>query len=249
MNEAAYKAFYDSVGQANGWNFGKLKVETEGEQANLYEEVRRLCKSSDLLLDIGTGGGEAILAIREAVLLVVGIDRSPGMIQTARANLDHAGATNVRILQMDAEKLDFPDQFFDIVSCRQSGFSAREAARVLTSGGLFITQQVAEGDKYNLKQTFGRGQSYGDPDGELMRKYRTELAEAGFGAIQSFEFTTVEYYRTPEDLLFLLKHAPIIPGFGQEPSDFEIFHAFIRENQTEKGIRTNAKRSIIKARK
>jgi len=150
---------------------------------------------------------------------------------------------------MDAEKLAFPDRFFDIVTCRQSGFSAREAERVLAADGLFITQQVAEGDKYNLKQAFGRGQSYGDTDGDLMRKYTAELAEAGFGAIQSFEYDTVEYYRTPEDLLFLLKHAPIIPRFGENPRDFEILREFIQENQTEKGIRTNAKRFIIKARK
>lgn len=137
MNEEDCKAFYDRVGQSNGWDFSKLKVLTEGAQADIYEEVRQACKPSDLLLDIGTGGGEAVLAIRDAVLLLVGIDRSPGMIRTAQANLAKSGA----------------------------------------------------------------------------------------------------------------KHTPIIPGFGLEPGDFEIVRAFMEKNRTEKGIRTNAKRYIIQARR
>ncbi|MFD2329141.1 class I SAM-dependent methyltransferase [Cohnella sp. GCM10020058] len=248
MNEADYKAFYDRVGQSNGWDFSKLKVESEGIQADIYGEIKRMCRQSDLLLDIGTGGGEAVLAIREAALLLVGIDRSRGMIQTSQANLMRSGASNVRFFEMDAERLDFPEQFFDIVTCRHAGFSARQVAKVLSRDGIFITQQVAEGDKLNLKQAFGRGQSYGEADGTLMRKYKQELAEAGFFDIQSMEFDTVEYYRTPEDLIFLLKHTPIIPGFGQEEGDFEILRAFMEDNRTEKGIRTNAKRFRIKAR-
>ncbi|MDG0794236.1 class I SAM-dependent methyltransferase [Cohnella ginsengisoli] len=248
MNDTDYKAFYDRVGQANGWDFSRLKVRVAGEQADIYEEAKRMCRKSDLLLDIGTGGGEAILAIRDAALLLVGIDRSQGMIQTARANLANAGATNVRFVHMEAEQLGFPEQFFDIATCRHAGFSAREVAKVLSREGLFITQQVAEGDKLNLKQAFGRGQSDGEPDGTLLRKYRLELEAAGFRDIRTKEYVTVEYYQTPEDLIFLLKHTPIIPGFGQEQGDFEVLRAFMEENRTDKGIRTNAKRFMISAR-
>nr|WP_286672583.1 class I SAM-dependent methyltransferase [Cohnella hashimotonis] len=233
---------------SNGWDFSKLKVLTEGARADIYEEVKRACRPSDLLLDIGTGGGEAVLDIRDAALLLVGIDRSSGMIRTAQANLAQVGAANVRFVQMDAERLDFPERFFDIVTCRHAGFNASQVARVLSPDGVFITQQVAEGDKLNLKQAFGRGQSYEETDGTLLRKYELALAEAGFMDIQSMEFDTEEYYRTPEDLIFLLKHTPIIPSFGHEKEDFEVLRAFMEDNRTEKGIRTNAKRFTIKAR-
>ncbi|MFC5401117.1 class I SAM-dependent methyltransferase [Cohnella soli] len=249
MNEKEYRDFYDRVGQLNGWDFSKLKCRVEETQANLYEEVKKCCKRSDLLLDIGTGGGEAILALREAALILVGIDLSSGMIQTANANLRNSGATNVRFIQMGAERLDFPEQFFDVISCRHSDFSAHQVAKVLSNGGTFFTQQVSEGDKINLKQAFGRGQSYGESDGNLMKKYINDLSEAGFIEIQSFEYDSAEYYETPEDFMFLLKHTPIIPGFGQNQDDFEILRAFIGDNQTEKGIRTNSKRFIIKARR
>ncbi|MFC5703246.1 class I SAM-dependent methyltransferase [Cohnella faecalis] len=249
MNEKEYMDFYDRVGPLNGWDFSKLKCRVEGTPANLYEEVKKCCKQSDLLLDIGTGGGEAILALHEAALLLVGIDRSSGMIQKARDNLRHSGLANVRFIQMDAERLDFPEQFFDVVSCRHSEFSAHQAAKVLSQGGIFFSQQVSEGDKINLKQAFGRGQSYGDSDGNIMKKYIQDITEAGFTEIQSFEYDSEEYYQTPEDLIFLLKHTPIIPNYGQDRDDFEILHAFIAENQTAKGIRTNSKRFILKARK
>jgi SAM-dependent methyltransferase len=249
MNEQEYRIFYDRVGLLNGWDFSKLQCRVEGATANLYEQVKKICKPSDLLLDIGTGGGEAILALRESALLLVGIDRSSGMIQTANNNLRQSGASNVRFIQMDAEKLDFPESFFDVVTCRHSGFSAQQVARVLSPGGTFITQQISEMDKYNLKQAFGRGQSYGESEGNLMRKYRQDLTEAGFAEVQSFEYDAMEYYQTPEDLVFLLKHTPIIPEFGQHREDFEILRAFIADNESDKGILTNSKRFMLKARK
>ncbi len=249
MNEQEYKDFYDKVGQLNGWDFSKLKCNVEGATANLYEEVRKVSKRTDLWLDIGTGGGEAILAIHDAALLLVGIDRSPGMIRTAKSNLERAGVPNVRFHEMDANQLDFPERFFDLVTCRHSGFDAHQVAKVMSDKGTFWTQQVGESDKYNLKQAFGRGQSYGEPDGELMKRYVQELTEAGFTEIQTYEYDSAEYYQTPEDLIFLLKHTPIIPDFGHNQSDFNILRDFIAANQSDKGIRTNAKRFILWARK
>ncbi len=48
-----------------------------------------------------------------------------------------------------------------------------------------------------------------------------------------------------EDLIFLLKHTPIIPNFGEEEEDFNILQKFIKANSSEKGIRTNSKRFMI----
>jgi SAM-dependent methyltransferase len=249
LNEQQYRDFYDRVGSLNGWNFSKLQCRVEGHAANLYEEVLGVCKQSDLLLDIGTGGGEAILAIHEGALLLVGIDLSSGMIQRAQANLRRSEVSNVRFMQMDAEKLDFPEGFFDVVSCRHSAFNAHQLAKVLSESGIFLTQQVSERDKNNLKEAFGRGQSYQDSDGKLLKKYMSDLAEAGFKDIRSAQYDTIEYYRTAEDLIFLLKHTPIIPDFGNDRNDFEILHQFITENRTEQGIRTSSNRFIITARR
>ncbi|TMV52243.1 class I SAM-dependent methyltransferase [Paenibacillus mesophilus] len=247
MNTFVYKQFYDKVGQRNGWDFSKLNVITEGALWEFEQEVAARCTKSDLLLDIGTGGGERLLSLADAALLLVGIDHSFPMIRAANANLEKAKKPNVRFLHMDAENLRFPSGFFQIAACRQSHFDAGQVANVLAQGGIFLTQQVGERDKNNLTQAFGRGQHGGNGDGVLKDRYVSELAEAGFTDIRSFEYDAAEYYESFEDLVFLLKHTPIIPDFGENDDDFDILHHFIEEHQTDKGIKTNSHRFMITA--
>ncbi|MCP3793512.1 MULTISPECIES: class I SAM-dependent methyltransferase [Paenibacillus] len=249
MNSIEYKEFYNKIGKINGWNFSHVKCISEGVKWDFYNEVAKTCKKSDILLDIGTGGGEAILSIADSALLLVGIDHSTGMIETATKNSAESDIANVRFLQMDAENLNFPENFFNVISSRHSCFYAKEIAKVLVKGGMFLTQQVSENDKLNIKEAFGRGQAWGAKKDSLKAQYITELSDAGFKDIQSFEFNATEYYQTPADLIFLLKHTPIIPNFGEEEIDFQILQQFILDNQTELGIRTNSERFMVIARK
>ncbi|MDK8193867.1 class I SAM-dependent methyltransferase [Paenibacillus sp. UMB7766-LJ446] len=245
-----YTAFYERIGQMNGWDFSSLKVTSEDIGWNFYEEVTRCTEPSDLMLDIGTGGGEAVLSIAHAALLLVGIDLSHGMIETAQRNLKASGSkSNVRLVHMNAEQLTFPDQFFNVVSSRHCDFCATEVYRALGDGGIFLTQQVSENDKCNISEAFGLGQSMGVQPGTLMERYKHELGEAGFQDIQVREYNATEYYTTPDDLLFLLTHAPIIPGFGEREFDFECFQQFVEQNRCDKGIRTNSARFMLTARK
>lgn len=248
MTTFNYKDFYEKVGKENGWDFSKIQYEIEGMQWDFTEEVIKRCSSSDLLLDIGTGGGEKALQIASFINFLVGIDVSNGMIKTAKANMAKAKVSNARFVHMDANQLQFPAMFFDIVSCRHSPFNAKEVANVLTEDGLFITQQVSEHDKLNIMQAFGRG-SLDKRDGELKERYETELKQAGFSTVNTYEYDAIEYYQRTEDLIFLLKHTPIIPNFGEAHADFEILEQFILENKTDKGIITNSKRFMIVAKK
>lgn len=249
MNAFDYKQFYDRVGKQNGWNFSEVNSFTEGMNWELFTEVSGLCTKSDLLLDIGTGGGESVLPISDRVLQLVGIDASASMVSMAQANLEAARKPNVRFMQMNAEQLMFPDRCFDIITCRHSEFSAAEVARVLTDAGLFLTQQISEGNKLNLKQAFGRGQAYGIESGTLLRQYIAELREAGFTNIQTELVQLTQYYQTPDDLLFILTHTPTIPDFGQYEQDMRIFDKFVADHMTNRGIRTNEERFAIIARK
>ncbi|MCT1400266.1 class I SAM-dependent methyltransferase [Paenibacillus sp. p3-SID867] len=248
MNSQEYKQFYDIVGALNGWDFSQLRCISEGMEWDFYDEVGKLCKSSDVVLDIGTGGGESLLSIADQAALLVGIDLSHSMIETAQSNKRKAAASNVRFMQMDAESLQFPEAFFNLISCRHSPFRASEVGRVLEEDGVFLTQQVRESDKANLAQAFGRGQSSRE-DGALKDQYMEELWLAGFRNIQYAEYDADEYYEREEDLIFLLKHTPIIPGFGQEEPDFRTLQQFIRDHRTDRGIRTNSARFMIVARK
>jgi len=245
LNELEYRNFYEKIGKVNGWDFSELQTTSEGEEWNFYEEVLKRGKKTDVLLDIGTGGGENLLIVASSLLLAIGIDLSIEMVKTAEDKLKKSLVSNLRFFQMTSDDLLFPPGFFDIVSSRHAPFNSFEVAKVLKSGGLFLTQQVSEADKLNLKTAFNRGQSFGETDGSLKEKYIQELNQAGFSEIQSFDYNATDYYQRSEDLLFLLTHTPIIPNFGQDKKDLEILDKFIRNNRTNKGIRTNSKRFLI----
>lgn len=248
-NKVNYQKLYDRVGGLIGWDFSKLKVKSEGEKWDFYKLVVEKALSNSILLDIGTGGGERVLKISSNFLLVVGVDLSENMAKTANTNLQKSQKTNIRFFQMDAKNLDFPNGFFDIVSCRHSNFFADQVAKVLGDSGVFLTQQVSEADKLNMKQIFGRGQSYKVKDGTAKETYVSHLEEAGFSDIQTFDYDAKEWYETPEDLIFLLRNTPIIPDFGKQSNDFEKLSKFIGDNRDSNGILTNSKRYMIIAKK
>ena len=243
------KNFYDEIGFENGWDFSRLRCVVEGKEWNFYDEVKKKGGERLRLLDIGTGGGEKVLQIANYFQDITGIDVSEGMISTARKNLAISGFHNVEFVVMDAGHLQFPDQTFDVVSCRHSDFNPSEVYRILKKDGVFLTQQVSETDKFNIKQIFGRGQAFGLADGAAQDAYVLALKNAGFLKVGSLENNATEYYERLEDLIFLLKHTPIIPGFGKEIFDFEKLDQFIKENVSVKGIKTNSKRYMLVAKK
>ena len=66
------------------------------------------------ILEVGVGTGiNATLYPRDSE--VIGIDFSASMLEKARDRFERKGITNVRLLQMDAADLKFPDDSFDIV--------------------------------------------------------------------------------------------------------------------------------------
>lgn len=244
-----YKNLYDKVGKRIGWDFSHVKSTEEGQGWDFYHEVLKKSKSKNIILDIGTGGGERILKIASHFKSVYGIDYSQSMIDTANKNLSKTKLHNVKFSLMDSSSLDFLDNYFDIITDRHCDFSASEVFRKLRKGGYFMTQQVSEDDQINTKKAFGRGQSYGVKDGTLKNKYLRELREAGFKDIKSCEYNSDVYYKTDEDYIFILRNTPTIPNFGNEPKDFEILKNFVEDNKTEKGIKTNSKRFLIIAQK
>lgn len=248
-NRINYQELYDRVGSITGWDFSKLKVRSEGEKWDFYEKVIEKSQKNSLLLDIGIGGGERVLKIASNCLLVVGIDLSESMINTANSSLQKSQTKNVRFFQMNAKSIRFPDGFFDAISCRHSPFFAVEVYRLLREGEFFLTQQVSEHDKLNVKQAFGHGQSYGEKDGTAKDNYVEHLEKAGFSDVQTFDYDAKEWYKTPEDLIFLLRNTPIIPNFGKKSEDFETLSEFIKQNTDSNGILTNSKRYMIIAKK
>ena len=245
-----YKRLYERVGSVIGWDFSKItkRMKVVGKKWEFFQTVKNHVNKETILLDIGTGGGELLLKIAPYVKKAYGIDNSKGMLATAKKNLAKSKIRNVKFKLADAKKIPYPDEYFDIVICRHAPFFAKELFRVLKPEGFFITQQVGEKDKQNIKNVFGRGQSFGEKSGTKVNKYIRELKNLGFKILKKDAYNATEYYANMEDLIFLLKNTPIIPDFDIE-KDRKFLKEIERKYKTKTGIKTNSFRFLIICKK
>jgi len=77
--------------------------------------IRRMAiKPGDQILEVGAGTGIS-LPLYPRQCTVTAIDLSDGMLDRARDRVEQYSLRNVRLFQMDATRLNFPDNTFDIV--------------------------------------------------------------------------------------------------------------------------------------
>jgi len=117
-------------------------------QRYLDEEVRFVCSRlnpDDWVLELGCGYGRVLPALARCAGRVIGIDNSPGSLRFGMKQL--SASPDVYLACMDATRLAFRDDSFDVVVCIQNGVSAfhvdprrlfREAVRVAVPGGLVL---------------------------------------------------------------------------------------------------------------
>jgi phosphatidylethanolamine/phosphatidyl-N-methylethanolamine N-methyltransferase len=104
--------------------------------------IRRMAiKTGDQILEVGVGTGIG-LPLYPRRCSVTAIDLSDGMLERARTRVQQYNLRNVRLIQMDATRLQFPDNTFDIVyapyfiSCVPDPLAVtREMRRVCKPGG------------------------------------------------------------------------------------------------------------------
>ena len=99
---------------------------------------------SDQILEVGVGTGIS-LPLYPRNCSVTAIDLSEGMLERARTRVIQYRLRNVRLIQMDATRLKFPDNSFDIVyapyfiSCVPDPLAVtREMRRVCRPGGRLV---------------------------------------------------------------------------------------------------------------
>jgi phosphatidylethanolamine/phosphatidyl-N-methylethanolamine N-methyltransferase len=128
--------------------FGKLA------EAGIRQAVGRANQYSGRLLEIGAGTGLALPLYRPE-LRITGIDLSPDMLGRARERVAKAGLRNIEaLLEMDAQRLDFPDASFDVTMAMyvmtvvpDPAAVMHEIARVTRPGGTVIVVNHFSVDK------------------------------------------------------------------------------------------------------
>lgn len=246
MNIVEEKEFYERIGKTNGWDFSKMKYDVVDNSEFIYfDEVNNNINKNTILLDTGTGGGEKLInLISNDCLLKIGTDFSDEMVKASKKNI--GDRNNIIVLKMNSNKILFPDDFFDIVCARHTPFNTNEIYRVMKPEGKFFSEQIDEDDCIELKNMFGRGQGYNEKI-KLINKTKEQMKKVKFSDIKFFDIIQYEYYKTEEDLLFLLNNTPIIPNFGMIEGDIEKFNKYVENNKSDKGILLSRKLFGIKA--
>lgn len=136
---------YDQVGPRFFSYFGRRLVE-------LVSPV-----SGSSVLDVAAGRGAILFPAADKVGPegeVIGIDLSQVMVELTSAAIGECDLKNARILQMDAEQLDFPADSFDYVFCGFALFFLpqqtqilTEIKRVLKPGGLLAFSTWGQADE------------------------------------------------------------------------------------------------------
>lgn len=108
------KAFHDRKAlkdtKADFYAWGILRA-ADGYAYELLGDLR-----NKLVLDLGCGGGHHAVRFAEQGALVYAIDLSTGMVEKTRQKVKEKGLDDrVKVFQMSAEELIFPNETFDLV--------------------------------------------------------------------------------------------------------------------------------------
>lgn len=237
-----------TVGGRSGWDFSRMQTARDPVPWDYMEVVRRYITLSDAILDVGTGGGERLVALASSFATGIGVDPDPEMVRVAREN--GALTPNVTFVEMGAAALDFPEASFDVVLTRHAPVCVPEVVRVLKPGGHFVTQGLGARNMDTIRRAFGTG----SPD-RYETEYRATIEEfAGLGCsiVATAEYDVRYWVEDVPSLIFWFK---AIAGANEVPEgfsierDWQIVSRIIAKHATPQGVLTNEHRTLLVAHK
>lgn len=125
-----------------GWDFSYLdgRMYEDPLPWNYHTILLNYLKSTDRILDMGTGGGEFLLSLNHPSHLTSVTESFEPNVKLCLERLEPLGI-EVKQVFVDSE-LPFNDDTFDVVINRHESYCLDEVKRILKPNGLFITQQV-----------------------------------------------------------------------------------------------------------
>jgi ubiquinone/menaquinone biosynthesis C-methylase UbiE len=121
--------------------------------SNKWFFVKNLPDKKENILDVGCGAGDLLLSISKYFKKSYGIDPVPDFVLIAKKK-----NPNSKILKSSAEKLPFPDNYFDYVVSNlvfqhtEREKAIKEVIRVLKPGGkLVLTEVISQPNEWYLQ--------------------------------------------------------------------------------------------------
>jgi SAM-dependent methyltransferase len=213
--------------QPSGWSFADLegRMTTDPTPWAFDDLCVAALGRARHALDLGTGGGEQLLALRARLLAAGGTfptttatEGWPPNVEVARAALAPAGIDLVAFGQPDgrpdAEPMPFDDGAFDLVLDRHEAYHPEEVARVLAPGGVFLTQQVGGDELGELRALLGTTEHA--PHVRFAR-FRDALASAGLEVLDGAEHVGCYRFADVAAVVAYLQRVP-----WEQPADFSV---------------------------
>jgi ubiquinone/menaquinone biosynthesis C-methylase UbiE/catechol 2,3-dioxygenase-like lactoylglutathione lyase family enzyme len=160
--------------------------------------------SEDTVLDVATGGGHVANALAPLVRKVVAFDLTQEILNVAERFTKENGHHNVDFVQGDAEKMNFPDESFDIITCRIASHHfphvisfVQEVSRTLKSGGQFLLIDNVAPEDHDLDQFYNEVEKRRD-----YSHYRAWKKSEWLNMLEEQCFEIDEWHRFPKTFLF-----------------------------------------------
>jgi len=174
--------------------------------------IKSFLKDTDILLDMGTGGGEVLLSIEHPYKNTYATEAYVPNFELCKKTLVPLGITMAQTYEDD--KLPFEDNSFGFIINRHESFDLSEVNRVLKPGGYFVTQQVGNKNTVEFMERLNDNFIYNRTSHE-MSSYVNTLSMLGFEIIKEDE---IKYPIKVYDVGALVYMAKVIvweyPGFS-----------------------------------
>lgn len=246
------KSFEDLIAEAaavpvEGWDFSWFDGRATEQRpswgyAGLVAARMAVATSA---LDVQTGGGEVLATVPRRPAVLVATDAWRPNVSVAARNLRPLGAS---VVEAADAALPFRDRTFDLVVSRHPVRTRwDEVARVLRSGGTFLSQQIGAGTNRELSEAMLGPLPAPDP---YHPQHLAAAAEAAGLTVLDVraESLRAEFFDVAAVAYFLRKVVWTVPDFSIERylPQLRAVHDRI---QAEGPFVSHAKRVLIEARK
>jgi SAM-dependent methyltransferase len=240
-SQQALDGLLAGVRTRRGWDFSGMNVLRQPVPWEYRDIAVRYLRSSDVVLDVGTGAGERLRDLAPSFGHGLGIDADPEMVRLAREN-PTVGKLGFRV---GSERLESVSETFDVILDRHAPFDLTAITAHLRPSGYFITQQVGERNMACVKAALGQ------PPSPPPIQWQA-IAASGLRPIAFMEYDVEYVVRDIESLVFWLNaldaaHADV-DGHSALASA-AILNRVLAGNVDDRGFVTNEHRYLAVAQR
>ncbi|MBS4219551.1 methyltransferase domain-containing protein [Bacillus sp. FJAT-49711] len=234
VNDNQFEKLIESSNQKfSGWDFsyvsGTGRIDNEPLTWSYGSKALALMGNTSSMLDMGTGGGEFLSMLRPFPKTIYATEGYKPNVPIAKNRLEPLG---VKVFEIDDDHLlPFETNFFDLIINKHESYSNQEIRRIISDGGIFLTQQVGGLDCNEMNDALGLPYNEEFIDWKLSKAV-FDLENNGFKILESYEEFPLQRFFDIGALVYYLKAIPWqAPDFNVEKETQKLYeiHQMIQE--------------------